>query len=67
MIEPIIGNRCILCGLKVWREGEALCIRHDIQFLIALGYERMKQRAADQRRRVRITLSKINQPKEIET
>ncbi len=35
-------DRCIVCGQRTWRPGEPLCIRHDIQALIALSAERMR-------------------------
>ena len=46
MIAPLFDT-CIICGRRTRKPGEALCIFHDIQALIELGYfrtiERMKR------------------------
>jgi hypothetical protein len=43
MIAPLF-DRCMICGLPTRKPGEPLCIRHEIEALIALGYERMIER-----------------------
>lgn len=58
MIEPLFGDRCILCGRPVRKPGERLCIYHDIQFLIAQGAERMRERVGRKRAAVISNLPK---------
>jgi hypothetical protein len=43
-MNPIIGDRCVLCGRPARKPGEILCVFHDIQAQIALGYLRMIER-----------------------
>jgi hypothetical protein len=43
-VNALVIDRCVLCGYPVRKPGELLCVRHDIQALIAEGYYRMKER-----------------------
>jgi hypothetical protein len=42
MIEPIL-DRCINCGLPARKPGAGICVRCEIEALISLSYERMKE------------------------
>jgi len=44
-MNAMIGDRCILCGRPTRKPGELLCLFHEIRGLIALGAERMRERA----------------------
>ena len=37
-------DRCIACGMPATKPGSGICIRCEIMALIALGYERMRER-----------------------
>jgi len=43
MTAGIFGS-CEICGQPVRKPGDTLCVRHDFQALIALGYHRMIER-----------------------
>lgn len=43
MIAPMFDT-CMICGRRTRKPGEALCITHDFEALIALSYERMIER-----------------------
>jgi hypothetical protein len=48
-------DRCIVCGLPATKPGNGICIRHEIEALIALSYERMVERLRRKRpQRVKI-------------
>ena len=40
----MVTDTCMLCGMPARKQGEALCIKHDIEALIMLGYHRMAHR-----------------------
>lgn len=37
-------EHCMICGRRTRKPGELLCITHDFEALIALSYERMRER-----------------------
>lgn len=43
MLAPMFDT-CMLCGRRTRKPGEALCITHEIEALISLSYERMRER-----------------------
>jgi hypothetical protein len=45
MIAPLF-DRCVLCGRRTRKPGERLCLRHDIEYLLALGAATMRERLA---------------------
>jgi hypothetical protein len=48
MIAPMLDT-CILCGRRTRKPGEGLCVFHDVQALIELGYYRTLERLNQQR------------------
>lgn len=43
------GDRCYLCGRRVWKEGEPLCFWHDWQLVISLPWIDWKQNERSKR------------------